>query len=73
MGVTVGDIKQTIGATTIRGDMARRLLVEPGVAGLKINRTYLDDAKKPLLITANTYPADKVRFTFWMHRAPKSG
>lgn len=73
VGVTVADIKQTIGATTITGEMAQRLLVEPGVAGLEITRTYLDDAKKPFLITVNTYPADKFRFTFWMHRTPTSG
>ena len=71
VGVTVADIKRTIGATTI-GDMARRLLVEPGVAGLEITRTYLDDARQPFLITVNTYPADKLRFTFWMHRTPTS-
>lgn len=72
VGVTVADIKQTIGATTIGGDMARRLLVEPGVPGLEITRIYLDDAKRAFLITVNTYPADKFRFTFWMHRAPTS-
>ncbi|QET04360.1 GntR family transcriptional regulator [Cupriavidus pauculus] len=72
VGVTVADIKQTIGATTIAGDMARRLLVDPGTAGLEITRTYLDDAKQAFLITVNTYPADKFRFTFWMHRTPTS-
>lgn len=72
VGVTVADIKQTIGATTITGDMARRLLVEPGVPGLEITRIYLDDAKKAFLITVNIYPADKFRFTFWMHRTPTS-
>ncbi|MHA7685744.1 GntR family transcriptional regulator [Cupriavidus sp. PET2-C1] len=67
-GVTVSDIKQTLGATTIVGDMAKRLLVSSGTPGLEITRLYLDRAEKAYLITVNTYPADKFRFTFWMHR-----
>jgi DNA-binding GntR family transcriptional regulator len=69
VGVAVADIKQTIGATAITGETARRLLVEDGTPGLQITRLYLDAAGRTYLITVNSYPADKFRFTFWMHRA----
>lgn len=69
VGLTVSDIKQTIGATTIPEPMSRLLLVPDGTPGLEITRHYLDKAKKTFLITVNVYPADKFKFTFWMHRA----
>ena len=68
VGITVSDIKQTLSATTINDEMAGRLLAAPGTPGLQITRLYLDQAQKTFLITANTYPGDKFRFTFWMHR-----
>ena len=68
-GIAVSDIKQTIGATAIMGDMAKHLLVAPGTPGLEITRLYQDRARRTYLITVNTYPADKFRFTFWLHRA----
>lgn len=68
-GIAVHDIKQTIGATTIKGEMARRLQVAPDTPGLEITRLYVDGAGKTYLVTINTYPADKFRFTFWLHRA----
>jgi GntR family transcriptional regulator len=69
VGVAVSDIKQTIGATAVTGEMAKRLLVPSGTPGLEITRLYMDSAQKIFLITVNTYPADKFRFTFFMHRS----
>ena len=68
LGITVSDLKQTLGATTIPDVMANKLLSSPGTPGLQITRTYLDRAQKAFLITVNTYPGDKFRFTFWMRR-----
>jgi DNA-binding GntR family transcriptional regulator len=68
LGITVSDLKQTLGATTMTDEMASRLLTGPGTPGLQITRTYLDRAQKAFLVTVNTYPGDKFRFTFWMHR-----
>ncbi|AOB25070.1 GntR family transcriptional regulator [Bordetella bronchiseptica] len=68
-GIAVADIKQSIGATAIDGEMASRLGVAPGTPGLEITRLYVDRANTPFLITVNTYSAHKFRFTFWMHRS----
>jgi DNA-binding GntR family transcriptional regulator len=68
LGITVSDLKQTLGATMINEEMAAKLLTDPGTPGLQITRSYLDRAQKMFLITVNTYPGDKFRFTFWMHR-----
>jgi DNA-binding GntR family transcriptional regulator len=72
VGITVSDIKQTLSATTIREEMATRLLAVSGTPGLQITRLYLDRAQKAFLITVNTYPGNKFRFTFWMHRTSQS-
>lgn len=69
VGIAVSDIKQSIGATAIQGEMADKLAVAPGTPGLEITRLYLDRGKKPFLITINTYSANKFKFTFWMHRS----
>jgi GntR family transcriptional regulator len=68
LGITVSDLKQTLSATTITDEMAAKLLTDPGTPGLQITRSYLDRAQKMFLVTVNTYPGDKFRFTFWMHR-----
>jgi GntR family transcriptional regulator len=49
--------------------MARLLLAAEGTPGLEITRHYQDKAKKTFLVTVNVYPADKFKFTFWLHRA----
>lgn len=69
IGLTVADIKQTIGATTMGDAMSRLLLATEGTPGLEITRHYQNKAKKTFLVTVNVYPADKFKFTFWMHRA----
>lgn len=68
-GRAVQDLKQQIGATAISEQMAPHLQATAHTPGLEITRQYLDQAKQKFLITVSTYPADKFRFTFWMHRA----
>jgi len=67
-GRAVQDLKQQIGATSISEEMAPHLQAEAHTPGLEITRQYLDQAKQKFLITVSTYPADKFKFTFWMHR-----
>jgi GntR family transcriptional regulator len=67
-GRAVKDLKQQIGATSIRSEMAQHLQAEANTPGLEITRHYLDQAKQKFLITVSTYPAAKFKFTFWMHR-----
>lgn len=67
-GRAVMDVKQQIGATSIPAEMAGLLSTEPYTPGLEITRQYLDRAKRKFLITISTYPADKFKYTFWMHR-----
>jgi DNA-binding GntR family transcriptional regulator len=68
-GRAVMDVKQQIGATSIPAEMASRLQAVADTPGLEITRQYIDKAKQKFLITVSTYPADKFKYTFWMHRA----
>ncbi|MBW4793252.1 GntR family transcriptional regulator [Pseudomonas tolaasii] len=72
VGVAVADIKQTIGAVRVEGEVARQLCMPDGAPGLQITRSYVDDGGRTYLITVNTYAADKFRFSFWIHRADRS-
>ncbi len=67
-GVTVSDIKQTLGAIAMPTEMGARLGAPAGTPALEITRLYLDGAGRTFLATVNTYPQDKFRFTLWMHR-----
>jgi len=68
-GRAVLDIKQQIGATSLMPEIAPHLRAQAHTPSLEITRQYLDKAKQKFLITISTYPADKFKFTFWMHRA----
>ena len=68
-GTSVFDVKQEIGATAISASIAAQLQTEAHAPVLEITRHYLDRAKQTFLITVMTYPPDKFKFTFWMHRA----
>ena len=68
-GRAVIDVRQQIGATLLREEIAPYLRAIPGSAALEITRQYLDQAKKMFLITISTYPADTFKFTFSLHRA----
>ena len=65
------DLKQQVGATSTPAAVAGPLQVEAEAIGLEITRHYFDQAKKVFLITVNTYPKDKFKFTFWIHRERK--
>jgi len=67
-GRTLKDLKQEIGATTLSPDIAAHLQAAPHATGLEITRQYYDAAKQAFLVTVSTYPADKFKFVFWMHR-----
>jgi len=68
-GRAVQDVKQQIGATSLSEEIAPHLRAQAHTPGLEITRQYLDQAKQKFLITVSTYPAEKFRFTFCMHRA----
>lgn len=68
-GRAVLDVKQEIAATSLSEEVAPYLRATSHMPALEITRQYLDQAKQKFLITVSTYPADKFRFTFWMHRA----
>lgn len=72
-GRAVMDVKQQIGATSISAEIAGPLQALPDSPGLEITRQYLDKAKQKFLITVSTYPADKFKYTFWMHRTQATG
>lgn len=67
-GRTLKDLKQEIGATTIPPDIAAHLNTADQATGLQITRQYFDAAKQQFMATISTYPADKFKFVFWMHR-----
>lgn len=61
----VTSIVQEISGLILDGEIAERLQVEPGSAGLRMKRTYSGHRGRNILVGYNTYPAD--RFTFRMH------
>jgi len=67
-GRTLRDLKQQIGATAIAADISDHLQTSAGATGLQITRQYYDAAKQQFMVTISTYPADKFKFVFWMHR-----
>jgi DNA-binding GntR family transcriptional regulator len=72
-GRAVMDVKQQISATSIPAEMAGHLHAVAHAPGLEITRHYIDQAKQKFLITVSTYPADKFKYTFWLHRSRETG
>lgn len=63
-GEKIAAIDQEISGLILEGEMAKRLKVEPGSAGLRLKRAYTGRGGRHVLFGFNTYPAD--RFTFRM-------
>lgn len=58
-GERVTLIRQEVAAIDLPGDVAKRLSVKTGTAGLRVKRTYIGRDGEPLLYGFNTYVGDQ--------------
>lgn len=66
--VRIAEVEQEIGAASIEGEMAARLLVDLGTPGLRITRRYLDRDGKPLEVSVNLHPAERFAYRMRLRR-----
>ncbi|MCK6191178.1 MULTISPECIES: GntR family transcriptional regulator [Pseudomonas] len=66
--ITISEVRQTVFAVLIEGDMARRLNVEDRSAGLRILRHYKDDQGQLVELTETVYPAKRISVSTHLKR-----
>ena len=54
-GERVSSVRQEVSALNLPDTIAHRLSVKPGTAGLRVKRSYFNDAGVAMIIGINTY------------------
>lgn len=63
------EVRQTIEATALKGEMAQELGAKPGTPALKIVRRYVDRAGEVFSTTISLHPQDRFKFSVTMRRS----
>lgn len=61
-GERIDVIEQDVSAVELTAEMAKVLSARPRSPGLRVKRTYIGHANRPVMIGYNTYPAEPFRF-----------
>ena len=67
-GRRIAEIRQDIEGVIVPEDLAARLALQPGAAGLKIIRHYLDSAGACFEVSVSTHPADRFKVSMRLRR-----
>ena len=67
-GVSVVEVRQHIRAVIITPELATALAVEPGTAGLQMQRSYTTSEGEIAQVTVNTHAGDDYRYSMTLHR-----
>lgn len=67
-GVSVVEVRQHIRAVIITPELAATLAVEPGTAGLQMQRSYTTSEGEIAQVTVNTHAGDDYRYSMTLHR-----
>ncbi|OBG40503.1 GntR family transcriptional regulator [Mycolicibacter heraklionensis] len=69
-GVSVVEVRQHIRAVIITPELSTALAVEPGTAGLQMQRSYTTSEGEIAQVTVNTHAGDDYRYSMTLHRVP---
>ncbi|OBJ31366.1 GntR family transcriptional regulator [Mycolicibacter heraklionensis] len=69
-GVSVVEVRQHIRAVIITPELSTDLAVEPGTAGLQMQRSYTTSEGEIAQVTVNTHAGDDYRYSMTLHRVP---
>lgn len=72
-GVSVIEVRQHIRAVIIGPELATALAVEPGTAGLQMQRGYTTSEGEIAQVTVNTHAGDDYRYSMTLHRVTGPG
>ncbi len=67
-GVSVVEVRQHIRAVIITPELAAALAVQPGTAGLQMQRSYTTSEGEIAQVTVNTHAGDDYRYSMTLHR-----
>lgn len=67
-GVSVVEVRQHIRAVIITPELAAALAVQPGTAGLQMQRGYTTSEGEIAQVTVNTHAGDDYRYSMTLHR-----
>ncbi|CAJ1494152.1 GntR family transcriptional regulator [[Mycobacterium] kokjensenii] len=67
-GVSVIEVRQHIRAVIVGAELATALAVEPGTAGLQMQRSYTTSEGEIAQVTVNTHAGDDYRYSMTLHR-----
>lgn len=67
-GVSVVEVRQHIRAVIITPELSTVLAVEPGTAGLQMQRSYTTSEGEIAQVTVNTHAGDDYRYSMTLHR-----
>lgn len=67
-GVSVVEVRQHIRAVIVTPELAAELAVEPGTAGLQMQRSYTTSEGEIAQVTVNTHAGDDYRYSMTLHR-----
>ena len=71
-GQSIAEIRQVVFGLTIEGELAERLGVKSGSAGLRVLRHYKDDSNRIYEITETINPAERASVSFQFRRASQA-
>lgn len=69
-GVSVVEVRQHIRAAILSSELSTALAVEPGTAGLQMQRSYTTSEGEIAQVTVNTHAGDDYRYSMTLHRVP---
>ncbi|MCV7385826.1 GntR family transcriptional regulator [Mycolicibacter longobardus] len=71
-GVSIVEVRQHIRAVIITPELASALAVDPGTAGLQMQRSYTTSEGEVAQVTVNTHAGDDYRYSMTLHRVTGS-
>jgi len=72
-GERIDSIRQESAAIALSGEVARRLEVKRGTAGLRVKRTYMNRQANPILVGLNTYIGTEFTVVMDLRKAAING
>ncbi|MGV0747158.1 GntR family transcriptional regulator [Mycolicibacter minnesotensis] len=69
-GVSIVEVRQHIRAVIVSAELSTALAVDPGTAGLQMQRSYTTSEGEIAQVTVNTHAGDDYRYSMTLHRVP---